>query len=159
MSTSLGRIIVQVNGMKCLWADTISLTVNVKSVMQKYFRYLVKEFTHNPFLVVIPFIWRSLRLITLINWNHQPHLWQNFILIYMVKVLRILELMQHIFVSSSIPSLKMFNRLGLAQDVTYFLIFGIFFENHVFIVGIGPILSKELEFIYQSDRTYVHSQV
>ena len=31
-------------------------------------------------------------------------------------------------------------------------------ENHLFIVGIGPILNKELEFIYQSDRsdrTYV----
>ena len=34
-------------------------------------------------------------------------------------------------------------------------------ENHLFIVGIGLILNKELEFIYQSDRsdrTYVYSQ-
>ena len=33
-------------------------------------------------------------------------------------------------------------------------------ENHLFIVGIGQILKKELEFIYQydrSDRTYVYS--
>ena len=35
-------------------------------------------------------------------------------------------------------------------------------ENHLFIVGIGPILNKELEFIYwsdRSDRTYVYSKV
>ena len=33
-------------------------------------------------------------------------------------------------------------------------------ENHLFIVGIGPIINKELEFIYQSyrsDRTYVYT--
>ena len=33
-------------------------------------------------------------------------------------------------------------------------------EHHLIIVGIGPILSKEIEFIYQSnrsDRTYVYS--
>ena len=35
-------------------------------------------------------------------------------------------------------------------------------ENNLFIVGIGPIYSKELEFIYRSDRcdcTYVYIQV
>ena len=33
-------------------------------------------------------------------------------------------------------------------------------ENHLFIVGIGPILNKELELIFRSDRsdrTYVYS--
>ena len=34
------------------------------------------------------------------------------------------------------------------------------YKNHLFIVGIGPIPCKEIEFIYQSDRsdrTYVYS--
>ena len=32
-------------------------------------------------------------------------------------------------------------------------------KNHLFIVGIGPNLNEELEFIYQSDRAYVYTQV
>ena len=38
----------------------------------------------------------------------------------------------------------------------------VFIGNHLFIVGIGPILNRELEFIYrsdQSDRTCVYSKV
>ena len=45
-----------------------------------------------------------------------------------------------------------------AQDVPYDLILW-YVLNHLIIVGIGPILSKEIEFIYQSnrsDRTYVY---
>ena len=32
-------------------------------------------------------------------------------------------------------------------------------ENHLFIVGIGPILNKELEFIFRSDCTCVYIYV
>ena len=38
----------------------------------------------------------------------------------------------------------------------------VYIENYLFIVEIGPILNKELEFIYRSDRsyhTYTYSQV
>ena len=34
------------------------------------------------------------------------------------------------------------------------------YQNHLFIVGIGPIINKELEFIYQYDRsdcTYIYT--
>ena len=51
------------------------------------------------------------------------------------------------------PSHDNYSRRGPAQDVPYDPI-------HLFIVGIGPILNKELEFIYRSDRsdrTYVYT--
>ena len=33
----------------------------------------------------------------------------------------------------------------------------VYIENHLFIVGIGQILDKEIEFIYRSDHTYVYN--
>ena len=47
---------------------------------------------------------------------------------------------------------------GPFQDVPYDLISGMY-QHHCFIIGIGPIISKEIEFIYQSgrfDRMYVY---
>ena len=53
----LGKIIVQVNYMKCLWVDTISLTGNSHVIMQKYVRYSVNKFTHDTYLGVGPFLY------------------------------------------------------------------------------------------------------
>ena len=41
----LGKIIVKVNDMTCLWDDTINLNANAHVIIQKYFRYLVNKFT------------------------------------------------------------------------------------------------------------------
>ena len=59
------KIIVRVNGMTCLWVNTIILTENTHVIMQKYLRYSVNNFTHNTSLVVSQFLWRELRLINL----------------------------------------------------------------------------------------------
>ena len=37
------------------------------------------------------------RLNTLTSWNHQPYIRHNLIIIYQMKVIRILALLQHIF--------------------------------------------------------------
>ena len=71
---------------------------NAHVIMQIYFRYLVNKFTHNTSLVVIIFLFRELRLSTLTNWDHPPYLWQNSILIFLMKVIRMLALLWHIFV-------------------------------------------------------------
>ena len=95
----LWKIIVQLNGMKC-WVDTIILNTNEHVIIQKYARYLFKKFTHNTSLVVSQFIWRELHLSTLTNWNHPPYLWHIFILIYLMKFIRIIEQTNatHIFI-------------------------------------------------------------
>ena len=43
------------------------------------------------------FLWRAFILSTLTNWNHQPYIWHNFILVYQIKVIKILVLLQEIF--------------------------------------------------------------
>ena len=93
----LGKIIVQVKDTKYLWFDTISLTTNAHVIMQNYVRYLVNKFTHNTSLFVSPFLWRYLHLSTLTNWNHPPHQREHFIIIYLMKVIRIRALLQQIF--------------------------------------------------------------
>ena len=95
---TLGQIIVQVNNLTCLWVDTISVTENEHVNLQKYVNYLVSKFTQNTYLVVIQFSWRALHLWTVTNWIHTPYLWHYFIIIYIMKVIRILALLQHIFV-------------------------------------------------------------
>ena len=53
-----------------------------------------------------------------------------------------------------------FLKLGSSQIFTLRSHSMVCIENHIFIVGIGTILNKELKFIYQydcSDRTYVYS--
>ena len=108
MFTSLEEIIVQVSGMACLWVDTISVTSDLRLIMQKYFRNLVKKFTYNTSLVVIPFLLGVLRFITLPNLINQTYLRQNFILIHLMKLIIMLALLEHIFTSSSVPSYKRF---------------------------------------------------
>ena len=51
-----------------------------------------------------------------------------------------------------VVSIGYFIILGPSQDVPYALILW-YVLTHLFIVGIGPILNKELEFIYRSDRS------
>ena len=96
--TFLGVVVLQVKNMTCLWGDTIILTENSHAIMQKDVRYSVKKFTHNTSLVVSTFLCREFRFSTLTNWNHPPYLWQNFIIIYPMKVIRMLALLRHIFV-------------------------------------------------------------
>ena len=79
--------------MICLWVDTISLTSNAPVIMHKDVRCLVNKFTHNTSLVVIPYLWIELILISLKNRNHPPYLWQNLILFYLIKVIKMLALM------------------------------------------------------------------
>ena len=85
---------MQIDDMTCLWVIKISLTANVHMILHKY----VNKFTPNTYLVVSLFQSRDLRLITLTNWNYPTYLWQNFILIYLMKVIRMLSLLQQIFV-------------------------------------------------------------
>ena len=59
MFISLGKIILQVNSITCLWVDTIILTENSHVIMQKDVSYLVKNFAHNNYLVVSPFLLRD----------------------------------------------------------------------------------------------------
>ena len=87
--TFLEKINVQVNSMMCLWFNKISLTANAHVIMQKYISYLLNKFTHNTSLVVSLFLWRELCLITLKNWIHPPYLRHNFILVYIMKLIRI----------------------------------------------------------------------
>ena len=94
----LGVVVFQVKNMTCLWVNTIILTENSHAIMQKDVRYLVNKFTHNTSLVVNMFLCRELRFSTLTNWNHPPYLWHNFIIIYLMKVIRMLALLRHIFV-------------------------------------------------------------
>ena len=84
--------------MTCLWVDIICLTENAHMIMQKYVSYLVKKFTRNTSLVVIPFLCSELRLRTLANWNHPPYLWKNPVIIYLMKVISMLALLLQIFV-------------------------------------------------------------
>ena len=86
--------------MKCLWCDTVSLTENTHVIMQKYVRYLLNKFTHNNYLVVSTFLWKELRLSNLTSSKHPAHLWNNLILIYLRKVIRILALLWHILILS-----------------------------------------------------------
>ena len=72
---------------------------NTHLIMQKYVRYLVKKSTHNNSLVFSSFLWRDFLLSTLTYWNHQPDLCHNLVLVYLIKLIRILALMQHILVS------------------------------------------------------------
>ena len=51
-----GKIILQVNAIACLWVKTISLTVNLHVIMNKYARYSANKFTHNNYLVVSKFL-------------------------------------------------------------------------------------------------------
>ena len=94
----LVKIMVQVKHIKCLWVDTITLTANAHVIMHKEVRYLVKKFTHNTSPVVSPFKWRELHLSTFKNWNHSPYPWKIFILVYLMKVIRMLTLLRHIFI-------------------------------------------------------------
>ena len=98
MFTSLGKIIVQVNGITCLWVDKISFTANAHVIIEKYLRYLLNKFTQNNSLALIPFMWREFSLINLTNWNHPPYLLHNFILTYLMRVIRMLALLRHILV-------------------------------------------------------------
>ena len=84
--------------MICLWVETISLTENAHMITHKEPRYLLNKLTYNNYLVVSQFIWREFRLSTLTNWNHPPYLWHNFILVYTIKLIRMLALLWHIFV-------------------------------------------------------------
>ena len=95
MFTSVGKIIVHVNDMICLWVDTISLTKSFHMIIPKYVRYAVNMFNHNNSLVASPFLWRELHLIYLTNRNHSPHLWNNFICMYLMKVISMLALLRH----------------------------------------------------------------
>ena len=70
---------------------------NKHVIIQKDVRYLVNKFTHNTSLVVSPFLWTELLLITSIFFNNTPYLWHNFIIIYLIKVIRILALLRQIF--------------------------------------------------------------
>ena len=79
---SLAKTVVQVNSMKYLWVEKISLTKNAHVIMQKYFRYWLRNFTLNNALVVSPFLWRLLQLSTLIYLNFQPYLCNNIIIVY-----------------------------------------------------------------------------
>ena len=84
--------------MKFLWFNKISLTANAYVIIHKYIRYLVNKFTPNNYLVVGTFLWRELHLSTFKNWNHPPYLWQNFIFIYLMKLIRMLAPLRHILV-------------------------------------------------------------
>ena len=75
----------------------ISLTANVHMIIHKDVRYLVTKFTHNTYLVVSPFLWREFCLRTLTKWNHPINPWHNFILVYLMKLVSMIALMQHIF--------------------------------------------------------------
>ena len=92
------KIIVQLNSICFCWVDTIRLTENEYMIIQKNVRYLMNKFTHIAYLVASPFLWRELHFSILTNWNHPPYLWYNLILIYLIKVIVILALMQHIFI-------------------------------------------------------------
>ena len=51
---------------------------------------------------------------------------------------------------------------GVHPKISPTISFSGMYQNHLFIVGIGPILNKDLKFIYRSDRsdlTYVYSSV
>ena len=65
--TYLGVIIVQANGMKCVWVDTISLTKNSHMIMQRDVRYSVNKFTQNTYIYASTFLWRALQIKTI---NH-----------------------------------------------------------------------------------------
>ena len=84
--------------MTYLWSNVIILTANEHVIMKKDARYLLKKFTQNTSTVVSKFLLRELRLGTLINWNHPPYIWQFFILIYLMKAIRMLELRWHMFI-------------------------------------------------------------
>ena len=94
----LGKIIVQVKYITCLWFNTIILTVNPHVIIHKYVRHLLNKFTHNTYLSVSPFLWRGLVLSTLTNWNHPPYIWHNSVLVYLTKFIHMLALLRHIFV-------------------------------------------------------------
>ena len=78
------------------WVNTVILTENTHAIMQKDVRYLVRKFNHNTSLVVSPFILGKFRLSTWTNWNHPLYLWHNFILAYLLKVVRMLALLRQI---------------------------------------------------------------
>ena len=80
----LGKIIVQVNNMTCLWVDTLILTVDKGMIIQKYVRYLVSNFTNNNYLGISTFLWKEFYLSNLTNWNHPPYLWRHLIIIYLM---------------------------------------------------------------------------
>ena len=71
MFKSFQKTIVQLNCMTCFWVDTIILTENSDTIMQKYVRYLVNKFTHNIYLVVSPFICRELKQTNIPDRNQQ----------------------------------------------------------------------------------------
>ena len=89
MFTSLEKIIVQVNGMTCLWVNIISKNVNTHVIIQKDLRLWSNKLTIIISMVVSQFLWRVLRLINLTNWGHQLYPWHNFILVYHIKVVAI----------------------------------------------------------------------
>ena len=92
--------------MEFFWFDTIRLTANAQVIINKDIRYLVNKFTHNTSPVVSTFLWKESRLRTLTNWNHPQYLWPNFILMYPMKLISMLSLMQYIFVFFFILSLQ-----------------------------------------------------
>ena len=72
-----------------------SLTKSFHMIIPKYVRYAVNMFNHNNSLVASPFLWRELHLIYLTNRNHSPHLRNNFICMYLMKVISMLALLRH----------------------------------------------------------------
>ena len=93
----LSKTALRVNFVTCLWVDTISMNANAYMVLQKYFRFWVNNFTLNTSPVVSQFLFRAFLLRTLTSLNHQPYLWNNFILVYQMKFIRILSLLKRIF--------------------------------------------------------------
>ena len=71
--------------MICLWFNTKIMTANAHMIMHKGVSFLVNNFTHNSCIIVSTFLWRVFRLVPLISWNHQPYIWNNFIVIYLMS--------------------------------------------------------------------------
>ena len=71
-------------------------------------------------------------------WPHKT--WHLVILEFFLKYKAMKEVVSEIDI-----------RLVPAQDIPYALIFWYVLENHLFILWIGPILNKDLEFVFRSD--------
>ena len=149
MFTSLRKINFQLNGMTCLWLDKISLTANAQVSTRKYLVYLVKIFTHNNSLVLNYIYIEGVAL-------DQFKFFKPSTLVYLVKVIRMKSLLQHIFIlsfntfSQKVSYIHSWQPCGstkmVAQEII--VVHLIFIYYHVFLYNVLLSLIDKLVHLY-----------
>ena len=79
--------------MTCLFVDTLSLTANAKMIVHRcpvQSEEVALQYFYGYKSISIEGISRDQKKI----WNHPPYQWQNLILIYLMKMIKMLALLQ-----------------------------------------------------------------